>query len=140
MLTPTEIASLIRVRLTQLGEENAHHEFEHLCRHVAQRRIASNVLPATGPVSSGGDQARDFETFRTYLAQELPFAIGFLALAAEDTIAFACTIQQEKLKTNSGRRRRGRQRCDDAVPLHHRAPMTGPSPAAARRIATPWAR
>lgn len=98
MLTSAETAALIRTRLTHLGEENAHHEFEHLCRHVARLRIASNILPATGPVSAGGDQARDFETFRTYLAQGLPFATGFLALAAEDTIVFACTIQQDRLK------------------------------------------
>jgi hypothetical protein len=89
---------MIRLALGTLGADNAHHQFEHLCRHLAKRRIASNVLPATGPVSAGGDQGRDFETFRTYLAHELPFALGFLALASPDVMAFACTIQKDKLR------------------------------------------
>jgi len=50
------------------------------------------VIPATGPVAAGADQGRDFETFRTYLRERLPFAIGFLALAVEDTVVFACTL------------------------------------------------
>jgi hypothetical protein len=96
--TPVQTAQMIRLALRTLAADNGHHEFEHLCRHLAKRRIASNVLPATGPVSAGGDQARDFETFRTYLVEELPFALGFLALAAEDVVVFACTIQQDKLR------------------------------------------
>jgi hypothetical protein len=96
--TPVQTAQMIRYALGTLGADNAHHQFEHLCRHLARRRIASNVLPATGPVSAGGDQGRDFETFRTYLAEELPFAIGFLALASSDVVVFACTIQKDKLR------------------------------------------
>ncbi len=90
---------MIRMALSLLSGENGHHSFEHLCRQVAKRRIASNVLPATGPVSAGGDQGRDFETFRTYLTEELPFALGFLALASRDVVVFACTIQRDKLKS-----------------------------------------
>ena len=89
---------MIRLALGTLAADNAHHQFEHLCRHLAKRRIASNILPATGPVSAGGDQGRDFETFRTYLAGELPFALGFLALASSDVVVFACTIQKDKLR------------------------------------------
>jgi hypothetical protein len=99
MATPAETAQVIRFALGGLAAQNGHHTFEHLCRHVAKRRIASNVLPATGPVSAGGDQGRDFESFRTYLVEELPFAIGFLALASRDVVVFACTIQQDKLRT-----------------------------------------
>lgn len=98
MATAVERAKLVKFCLADLAGENGHHTFEHLCRHVARLRIASNVLPATGPVSAGGDQGRDFETFRTYLLDELPFAIGFLAQASSETIAFACTIQRDKLK------------------------------------------
>lgn len=97
--TSVELAKLIRFCLAGLAGENGHHEFEHVCRHVARLRIASNVLPATGPVSAGGDQGRDFETFRTYLIHELPFAIGFLARASSETIAFACTIQRSGLRS-----------------------------------------
>lgn len=98
MATPVETAQMIRVALSLLSGENGHHSFEHLCRQAAKRRIASNVLPATGPVSAGGDQGRDFETFRTYLVDELPFALGFLALASRDVVVFACTIQRDKLR------------------------------------------
>ena len=98
MATPVQTAQMIRLALGSLAADNEHHSFEHLCRQVAKRRIASNVVPATGPVSAGGDQGRDFETFRTYLADELPFAIGFLALASSDVVVFACTIQRDGLR------------------------------------------
>ena len=98
MATPVQTAQMIRLALGSLAADNEHHSFEHLCRQVAKRRIASNVVPATGPVSAGGDQGRDFETFRTYLADELPFAIGFLALASSNVVVFACTIQREGLR------------------------------------------
>ena len=98
MATPVQTTQMIRFALHTMAADNAHHSFEHLCRHVAKRRIASNVLPATGPVSAGGDQGRDFETFRTYLADELPFALGFLALASAHVVVFACTIQRDRLR------------------------------------------
>ncbi len=97
MTAPPRLARIIRFALSDLSSQNAHHEFEHLCRHIAKRRITSNVIPATGPVAAGGDQGRDFETFRTYLSEQLPFAIGFLALAVEDTVVFACTLQEDDL-------------------------------------------
>lgn len=97
--TPVQIAKVIKSALDDLDGENDHHAFEQLCRELARRRIASNVRTATGPVSAGGDQGRDFETFRTYLADELPFAIGFVALASRDVVVFACTIQQDDLKS-----------------------------------------
>jgi len=89
---------MIRFALDQLSRENGHHAFEHLCRELAQARIASNILPATGPVAAGGDQGRDFETFRTYLAGSLRFSRGFLGLASAETLVFACTLQREDLK------------------------------------------
>ena len=67
---------MIRLALGTLAADNAHHQFEQLCRHLARHRIASNIPPATGPVSADGDQGRAFETFRTHLAEELPFALG----------------------------------------------------------------
>ncbi|WP_024805636.1 hypothetical protein [Nocardia sp. BMG51109] len=95
---PVQLVSIIEFGLSRLAGNNGHHEFEHLCRWIAKRRLVSNVLPATGPVSSGGDQGRDFETFHTYLARELPFSIGFLAHATTDAVAFACTIQKDNLR------------------------------------------
>src|SRR5438105_7680997 len=93
-----QVISHIRFGLAQLSSKNAHHEFEHLCRHLTRARICSNILPATGPVSAGGDQGRDFETFRTYLAGSLRFSRGFLGLASAETLVFACTLQREDLK------------------------------------------
>ena len=95
MATPVEAAALIRFALAQLPAHSSHHTFEEICRHLARQFICSNVLPATGPVSAGGDQGRDFETFRTYLRKELGPHAGFLGLVSEGTIAFVCTTQSE---------------------------------------------
>jgi hypothetical protein len=92
MASLDQVVQQIRFGLEQLRSKNAHHEFEHLCRHYARALICSNILPATGPVSAGGDQGRDFETFRTYLAQS-PIADGaFLGRVASEPVAFACAM------------------------------------------------
>lgn len=99
MASPEELKRFIKFHLQDLGGQNGHHEFEHMCRAISTRRIASNIVPATGPVSAGGDQGRDFETFRTYLATGLNGTSGFLALASSDVLAFACTLQKDGLGT-----------------------------------------
>ena len=71
MANPAGADGQIRFALTLLPDHIAHHEFEHICRYLSQQFICSNVLPAIGPVSAGGDQGRDFKTFRTYLREEL---------------------------------------------------------------------
>ena len=53
METPTELARMIRFALDELSRENGHHAFEELCRELAQARMVSNLLPATGPVAGG---------------------------------------------------------------------------------------
>ena len=98
MATPEARARYIRFQLETLSERNGHHEFEHIGRRVAAARIASNLLPATGPVSGGGDQGRDFETHPTELVRELGPAGGFVALTAADPLAFVCTIQRTQLR------------------------------------------
>lgn len=60
------IAQLL-FQLDQLSATNSHHEFEHICRHLARETITPNILPATGPVTAGGDEGRDFETFTTFI-------------------------------------------------------------------------
>lgn len=91
-----EVEQQIAFALHRLSAQNRHHEFEHLCRRLARKRICSNIVPATGPVSAGGDQGRDFETFRTYL-HELPETSAFGALASGRPIVFACSLQQENI-------------------------------------------
>jgi len=53
---------LLAYGLDQLPARNAHHEFEHLCFAVSQRKITSSIIPATGPVGKAGDAGADFET------------------------------------------------------------------------------
>ena len=95
LVNPEQLASQIRFALSNLPARNAHHVFEDICRHLTAQFICSNVLPATGPVSAGGDQGRDFETFRSYLRRELGAAGAFLGLVSEGVIAFVCTTQAD---------------------------------------------
>lgn len=97
-MTPRSVViRQISFALSELPSENAAHRFEDLCRHVARARLAANLLPATGPVGAGGDQGRDFETYRTYLAAQLGRHGGFAVRVPEGAIAFACTLQQDGL-------------------------------------------
>ncbi|MGI8486530.1 MAG: hypothetical protein ACR2OU_20010 [Thermomicrobiales bacterium] len=89
-----ELIAQIRFQLSTLRDRNEHHAFEHLCRKYARVRICSNILPATGPVAAGGDQGRDFETFRTLLQTEIKRTSTFVgAGSSAEAIAFACTTQ-----------------------------------------------
>ena len=131
MASPSEVEAQIRFALSQLPVQNAHHEFEHICRHLTQRFICSNVLPATGPVSAGGDQGRDFETFRTYLREELGPYGTFLGLVSKGTVAFVCTIQTENLYTKI--KQDIEKVCAFGHPVHEiRAFTLGPVPVASR--------
>ena len=116
MASPSEVEAQVRFALSQLPVQNAHHEFEHICRHLTQQFICSNVLPATGPVSAGGDQGRDFETFRSYLREELGPHGAFLGLVSEGTIAFVCTTQADDVL---GKLRQDiRKVCASGHPVH----------------------
>ncbi len=94
-VTPEVAAQQVRFALTRLAARNAHHLFEEVCRHFALARISRSILPATGPVGQGGDQGRDFETFRTYLNGRLPGS--FLAAESDRPVVFACTLQSGAL-------------------------------------------
>lgn len=96
---PSQLEAQIRFGLSDLTSRNASSAFEELCRHLAQARLVSNVLPATGPVARLGDQGRDFETFRSFLREELGPYGAFLGLVSSGPVAFACTLQQEGLET-----------------------------------------
>ncbi|MEU6320678.1 hypothetical protein [Streptomyces sp. NPDC047009] len=88
-----QLEKRIRFALSILGESNSHHEFEALCLGLARRRITSNLLPATGPVSGGGDQGRDAESHWSNIPQELPGTSLFASLASTQRVVMACTIQ-----------------------------------------------
>jgi len=86
---------LIRYALSQLSVQNAHHEFEHLCRHITRRRIASNIIPSTGPVSAGGDAGADFETISV---SESSSSEGYWRLVATEKTLFACSLERNLKK------------------------------------------
>jgi hypothetical protein len=44
-ITPEEAAKLIGFALSELSTENAHHEFEHLCRHLTRATFAQTSYP-----------------------------------------------------------------------------------------------
>ncbi|MFD6211822.1 hypothetical protein, partial [Nocardia salmonicida] len=93
-----ETEAFIQFKLHEMSSRNEHHKFEEIATRIARRRISSNVLIATGPVSSGGDQQRDAETYTTRIPDELPHSAGFAASASTTSIVVACTVQNEKLK------------------------------------------
>lgn len=94
-MNPVKLAALIRYHLNDLGARNAHHEFEHLARYVSKARIASNILPATGPVSSGGDRGRDFETFNSKHVAPGPPGNHFVANSTgSKKLVFACSLEK----------------------------------------------
>lgn len=95
MADKAQLTAQIRFSLEQLSERNAQHEWEHLCRHLARSTICSNILPATGPVQAGGDQGRDFESFRTYLSKSALKGRSFVGLASDKPLAFACTLEKK---------------------------------------------
>lgn len=103
MSTHKELEAQIRFQLSQLSALNAHHEFEHLCRNLARIRICSNILPATGPVTSGGDQGRDFETHETELTAPTSASL-FTGMTSGRRLAFGCSLQKSsigsKIKTD----------------------------------------
>jgi hypothetical protein len=95
-----QLQRYIEFQLARLGSHNAHHQFEDLCLAVARRRLASNLMPSTGPVSSGGDQGRDAETHWTEISSASPGQARtsvFNALVSAEPAAMACTLQRGRL-------------------------------------------
>lgn len=94
-----EILSFVRYQLGKMGARNEHHKFEDLCRALSRQRITRNIATATGPVSAGGDQGRDFETFISYAGGNLQDVGIFFGLEENELIAFCCTLQSSSLST-----------------------------------------
>jgi len=97
--TTRQLHAQIRFALGQLAPLNDHHRFEDLCRQFARLRIASNILVATGPVSAGGDQGRDFETFRSYIATTPIATSTFCGLVQHEILVFACSLQKDAIES-----------------------------------------
>lgn len=96
MANPAQLAGQIRYHLGELSTRSGHHEFEELARHTARARLYSNILPATGPVSSGGDGGRDFETFETQISDRLSVGSSFAGRSSTTRrVAFACSLEKK---------------------------------------------
>lgn len=89
------VRTQIRFALEQLKPQNKHHGFEDIAREFARQRICRNLLPATGPVGAGGDQGRDFETFKTYLDSPIENTVMFEGVSKQEHIFFACSLQEK---------------------------------------------
>ncbi|SDQ12005.1 hypothetical protein [Microbacterium sp. cf332] len=96
--TVNSAEAFISAQLGVLSENNLHHEFEKIATRVARRRISANILIANGPVSAGGDQQRDAESYTTYIPEELPHSAGFAAAASRSPVVVACTVQKKSLQ------------------------------------------
>jgi hypothetical protein len=84
----------IRFALHQLAAQNGSFVFETLARRLARMTVTRNILPATGPVQSGGDQGRDAETYRTDLPGQVQRIGRAIGIQPENGVAFACTLQR----------------------------------------------
>jgi hypothetical protein len=96
-----QLKGYVRFQLSQLSARNGHHEFENLAFEIARVRVVPNLLPATGPVQAGGDQGRDFESYRTYLAGSSLGTSAFVTTASDNIVVGACSLQKniaEKIK------------------------------------------
>jgi hypothetical protein len=94
-LTPEQVSEYLLFALSQLAGENGHHKFENLCYHLASRRIYSNVIPSTGPVSAGGDQGSDFETYQVGDLSVVGPISEFFGQATREKVVFACSLEKD---------------------------------------------
>ena len=97
MANRRELIKYLRFQLQEeLPVDNGAHTFEQICKEVARLRLASNLIPATGPVGGGGDAGRDFETFKSYLPKELGEHSAFVLRMSDKALAFACTLEKKE--------------------------------------------
>ena len=96
-MTIQTVRAQIRFQLDQLKAQNRHHGFEDIAREFTRQRLCRNLLPATGPVGVGGDQGRDFETYKTYLDDALAIEDTklFEGVAKNGNVFFACSAQEK---------------------------------------------
>jgi hypothetical protein len=59
-----------------------------LSKSLARARVHSNILRATGPIDLGGNQGRDFETFKSQVAY--PAVSNFKDTASDAKVVFGC--------------------------------------------------
>jgi hypothetical protein len=90
-----QLRQYIRFQLEQMSAKNEHHLFEELAFELARLTVSRRLVPATGPVQAGGDQGRDFESYRSYLANSPIAASVGAGLDNDDVIVFGCTLNKQ---------------------------------------------
>lgn len=90
MANPDQLIAQIRYHLDELSSLNDHFEFEKICFYLIKEKICENVILSTGPVSSGGDQGRDLETYHSQIKYNS---------ISEKPLAFACTTQKNNISS-----------------------------------------
>jgi hypothetical protein len=91
--------AFVSFQLAQLASRNEHHTFEKIATRIARARISLNILLANGPVSAGGDQQRDAESYRTRIPQELQNSSAADRLSSDPVVVAATTQRPEGLAT-----------------------------------------
>jgi hypothetical protein len=61
------------------------------------------LLPATGPVSAGGDQGKDFETYTVGDVMPIGAKPNFFARASSEKVVFACSLEKKRSEENQSR-------------------------------------
>ncbi len=97
MPSPVEAERYIRFQLEHLTARNEHHIFEEICYRIAKRRLSSNLLPATGPVSAGGDQGSGRGNVLHAAAAAVARHGRFVGRATTEPLVVACSVQKDGL-------------------------------------------
>jgi hypothetical protein len=99
--SPVDDEHYIQFQLDQLAARNQHHLFEDICYRIAKKRLSSNLQLASGPVSAGGDQGRDAETYYTQLAEDPQARSTFARQAATKPHVLVCSTQKDNLEAKA---------------------------------------
>ena len=89
-----QLRQFIRFQLEQMSAKNEQHLFEELAFELVRQTISRRLVPATGPVQAGGDQGRDFESFRSYLAESPISTSVAVGIDRGEVLVFGCTLNK----------------------------------------------
>ncbi|MBD8548258.1 hypothetical protein [Sphingomonas sp. CFBP 8760] len=90
-----QLRQYIRFQLEQMSPRNEHHLFEELAFELARQTVSRRLIPATGPVQAGGDQGRDFESFRSHIANgRTPSGVA-AGIDGDSVLVFGCTLDKK---------------------------------------------